>query len=250
MRFISIVFLLVSSAVACSSGHRFNGDCKPPSHQIWTELLSAHVDSLGNVDYAGFVQNRNKLNSYCSTLSKCHPSSSWTELEKLAFWINSYNAFTVKLIVDHYPISSIKDIKKGIPFINSIWEMKFIQIGGQQMSLGEIEHDILRKEFNEPRIHFAIVCASKSCPQLLYEAFEPEKLEQQLTERTINFINDPNRNEIELLEVRLSSIFKWFKKDFIENGTLVEYIRKYSKTDFHLDAKIKYLDYDWGLNGQ
>jgi len=114
--------------------------------------------------------------------------------------------------------------------------------------LSEVEHDILRKEFNEPRIHFAIVCASKSCPQLLNKAYEPENLEQQLTQQAINFVNDPTKNEIEIEEIRVSSIFKWFKKDFTKNGTLVEFIRQYSKSDIRSDAKIKYLEYDWSLN--
>ena len=106
-------------------------------------------------------------------LRKGHPNDKhWTETEQLAYWINAYNAFTVELILDHYPVASIRDIKEGVPFINSVWDIDFIKIEGKTYSLNDIEHRILRREFDEPRIHFAIVCASISCPKLRNEAFE------------------------------------------------------------------------------
>ena len=250
MRSLITIYLFIVSTIACSSGVRYKGTCEPPSHNSWTELLQQNVGSTGFIQYGGFVKDSVLLNQYCQLLSDCPPNTSWSEEEKLSYWINVYNAFTVKLVVDHYPVKSIKDIKKGIPFINSVWEMKFFEIGGKEMNLSEVEHDILREEFTEPRIHFAIVCASKSCPQLLNEAYEAEKLEQQLNEQAINFLNDPAKNEIEVEEIRISSIFKWFKKDFSKDGTLQEFVRKYSKSDIRPDAKIKYLEYDWSLNGE
>lgn len=224
--------------------------CNPPSHKLWTELLQSHVDSNGWVSYKGFVADSANLNQYLAALSKCPPNDLWSQEEKLAYWLNAYNAFTIKLIVDHYPVASIKDIKKGIPFINSVWDIEFFEIGGEKMDLNKIEHSILRKEFNEPRIHFAIVCASKSCPKLLNEAYEPEKIMTQLTRQTEDFINDSSKNEIEVNEIRISAIFKWFKEDFTENKTIQEFIRPYSNHHFISPAKVKYLNYDWGLNGE
>ena len=217
---------------------------------MWTQLLQKHVDSTGWVSYQGFVQDSVRLNTYLAQLSKFGPSESWSDNQKLSYWINVYNAFTVKLIVDHYPVASIKDIKKGIPFVNSVWEMNFFEIEGQKFNLSAIEHKILRKEFNEPRIHFAIVCASKSCPRLLNEAYEPESLEVQLSLQSKNFIDDYSKNEIDGNEIRISSIFKWFKNDFTQKGSVQEFIRPYSNRDFDSSAKVKYLDYDWSLNGE
>lgn len=246
-----ILFIAISCAFSsCAQKFRFSENCEYQTHEMWTQLVQEHVDSTGWVSYQGFVQDSVRLNAYLAQLSKCGPSESWTDNQKLCYWINAYNAFTVKLIVDHYPVSSIKDIKRGIPFVNSVWEMNFFEIEGQKMNLSVIEHKILRKEFNEPRIHFAIVCASKSCPRLLNMAYEPEKLEEQLSIQTRNFVNDNSKNEIEVEEIRISSIFKWFKNDFIQKGTIQEFIIPYSNRDFDSSAKVKYLDYDWSLNGE
>ena len=145
-------------------------------------------------------------------------------------------------------MESIKKIKKGIPFINSVWDKEFITIEGNAYSLGHIEHEILRKEFDEPRIHFAIVCASISCPKLLNAAYTTDQLEAQLTQQTKEFINDSTRNKIEASQAQLSKIFSWFKGDFTKKGTLADYLNQYSNTQIPADAKISYLDYDWGLN--
>jgi len=212
--------------------------------------LQKHVDANGWVSYKGFLEDSLKLQDYLNVLSANPPSDEWTREEKLAYWINAYNAFTVKLIINHHPVSSIKDIKKGIPLINSVWDIKFFEIGGNRMSLNEIEHSMLRKEFDEPRIHFSIVCASGSCPKLRNEAFTAEKLEQQLESQAIDFINDRTKNEIEMEEIRISSIFKWFNGDFTKNGTVQEFIRPFSEQDFISSAKVKYLQYNWNLNGE
>jgi hypothetical protein len=219
-------------------------------HSIWNGLLSKHVSAEGWVSYHGLKKDSVQLNQYLKLLSSNPPQEDWTANQKLAFWINAYNAFTVKLIVDNYPVSSIKDIKKGIPFVNSVWDNKFFEIGGAKMNLNEIEHSILRKQFDEPRIHFAIVCASKSCPKLRNEAFTAEKLEQQLQEQAIDFINDTSKNHFEEEEINISQIFNWFEKDFTKKMTLKEFLKAYSKHDFGLYAKVKYQAYDWSLNGE
>jgi hypothetical protein len=156
----------------------------------------------------------------------------------------------VKLILDFYPTKSIRDLgpKLKIPLIKDVWHYKFFKIAGVDMSLDEVEHGILRKEFDEPRIHFAINCASISCPPLLNEAFVADKLEAQLTKVTVAFINDPVRNKLGTQSVQLSSIFSWFTGDFTKEGTLIEFLNKYSKVKIAPNAKVSFLDYNWNLN--
>lgn len=242
---LSFLLLLTS----CASGQP-NKTGQPPSHELWTELLQAHVSPEGNVDYPGFMADSAKLQQYLDTLSANHPDAeTWKENERLAYWINAYNAFTVELILQHYPIASINDIKRwNIPFLNTPWTIKFIEIGGKQYDLDAIEHKILRKEFEEPRIHFAIVCASVSCPPLRREAYVSDSIDTQLNDQARQFINDPERNELNADNPQLSSIFNWFKGDFTEGQTLIEYINNYAQQPINDDADIDYKDYNWGLN--
>src|SRR5690606_21092059 len=174
----------------------------------------------------------------------------WSKDDQLAYWINAYNAFTVKLIVDNYPVESIKDLGPAlkIPMLKDVWHYKFFTIAGQESSLDEIEHSILRKEFEEPRIHFAINCASVSCPPLLNEAFEAKTIDAQLDKVAKDFINDSSRNKITPSAIQVSSIFSWFKGDFTKNGTLIDFLNNYSTVKIKSDAKVSHLDYDWNLN--
>jgi hypothetical protein len=222
-----------------------------PSHQLFGQLLQKYVSTDGRVDYRGFLQEKKVLEKYLNLLSQNPPDrNTWSQEEQLAYWINAYNAFTVKLIIDHYPIQSIRDIKPkfNIPLFNTVWHIEFFEIGGKPASLDEIEHKILRKEFDEPRIHFAINCASFSCPVLLNEAFLPEKLELQLENAAINFINDPQRNRIEEGKVEISEIFSWFKEDFTKKGSVIDYLNQYSDISINKKAKLSHLPYDWSLN--
>lgn len=255
-----IAFLSLScqSSTSRSSGEYFSEKSEGlkievPSHQVWDELLKKHVDAEGMVDYEGFIKDKAKLDFYLKTLSDNPPNKAvWSEKEQLAYWINAYNAFTVKLIVDNYPTNSIRDLGPSlkIPLVRDVWHYKFFSIGGKEFSLDEIEHGILRKEFNEPRIHFAVNCASISCPPLLNEAFVVPKLEEQLEKQAVNFINDGFRNKVKKDAVQISSIFSWFTGDFTKNGTLIDFLNKYSKVKIDKNAKISYLDYDWNLNKQ
>lgn len=220
-------------------------------HKDWDTLLKKNVDETGVVNYPGFLQDKKMLNNYLSYLSANPPKSNQSDAEKIAFWINAYNAFTIKLIIENYPLKSIKDIGSiiQIPFINSPWDIKFIKIGDQKMTLNDIEHKILRKEFNEPRIHFAIVCASISCPFLRNEAYTSQLLESQLQEQTLSFINDPSKNYITENRIEISKIFSWFKGDFTKSSTLIEYLNQYSNTPIKEGAKVDFMKYNWGLNG-
>lgn len=209
-------------------------------HSNWNELLKKHVDSDGNVDYAAFAKDKSKLEAYLDHLDKNAPSEKCMKSVKLAYYINLYNAATVKLIIDNYPIKSIKDL-------SSPWGKKWVLVSGKKLSLGHIEHKILRK-MNEPRIHFAINCASYSCPKLVNKAFLAETMEEQLEAATVDFVNDTSRNLISENKVELSNIFKWYKEDFTENETLIEYVNRYSNTKTDKKTKVSYLTYDWGLN--
>ena len=228
----------------------FLGDINPVQHGEWDALVKKHVAQDGMVDYAGFVKDKKALQHYVDYLSTHQPSAKWSKNEKLAYWINAYNAFTVKLIVDHYPVKSIKDIKKGIPFVNSVWDIPFIPMGKEKIDLNYIEHSILRKEFKDPRIHAAINCASFSCPLLRNEAYTAHQIDGQLEDAMRKFINDPQRNQIEKSSVKISKIFSWFSGDFKLNGaSVIDYLNKYAKKSIDHNAKMDYLDYDWDLNG-
>jgi hypothetical protein len=152
--------------------------------------------------------------------------------------------------VDHYPVKSITDLHPtlNIPMVNTVWHKKFFKIGGVDTSLDEIEHKILRKEFDEPRIHFGINCASYSCPPLRAEAYVPEKIDRQLDEQARIFINNNRWNIIRADKAELSEIFSWFKGDFTKKMSLIDYINQYADIKLKENARISYIKYDWGLN--
>ncbi len=211
--------------------------------------MKEHVKANGFVDYSGIRENIKLLNSYLDILSDSPPEATWTRDEKMAYWINAYNAFTIKLVVGHYPVQSIKEIKRGIPFINTVWDIKFIKLGGQDYDLNKIEHGILRKEFQDARVHAAVNCASYSCPPLRGEAFTADRLEEQLEDAMRSFVNDPMRNNISGEKAELSAIFKWFSGDFKSDaGTVIDFINRYAAYSITSSTTISYLEYDWSLN--
>ena len=212
-------------------------------HFLWDELLQKHVSDNGNVNYKSFKTEYKKLLEYIYILDllKSKPEfDSILKEEKLAYWINAYNALTIDLIIKNYPVKSIKDIKNP-------WGQKLWKLGDKWYSLEDIEHEILRK-MDEPRIHFAIVCASYSCPKLQNTAFIASNLETQLTVATKQFLSDTKRNEIKENSLKLSKIFKWFDKDFEQNGSLIDFLNKYTAITISAKAKISYKDYNWDLN--
>ncbi|MDG2052581.1 MAG: DUF547 domain-containing protein [Flavobacteriaceae bacterium] len=210
------------------------------NHSDWNILLGLHVSEKGNVNYKGFKKDELKLKSYLTSLSKDMPNDSWSKDGKMAYWINAYNAFTIKLIINNYPISSIKDIENP-------WDIEFINLGDKTFSLNEIEHEILRK-MNDPRIHFGIVCASVSCPKLQNAAFEVSNLDGQLDIAIKEFLADPSRNNLSKNAIQLSKIFKWFAKDFKNEGSLIDFLNKYSEITISQNAKKSFKNYDWNLN--
>lgn len=246
-----LLALLIIPLISCANsnkeipdlayGKNFYGDVQTTmNHSKWNALLQKHVSNKGSVDYKGFQKDAVELKSYLDQLTKNVPAKSWTKNAVLAYWINTYNAFTVKLILDNYPTKSIKNI--GDP-----WGKKFFTLGTKKYSLEEVEHEILRK-MNEPRIHFAINCASFSCPNLLNEAYKSETLDKQLTDATKSFIADKTKNTITKDKLVISKIFDWFSGDFKKKGSIIDFLNQYSAVKINPQAKISYKEYNWNLN--
>ncbi|MFN8544517.1 MAG: DUF547 domain-containing protein [Candidatus Binatia bacterium] len=228
-------------------------------HAAWTAILRRFVHD-GQVDYAGLAHHgQSHLAQYLQGLaSVCRDDyTRWTRDQQLAFWINAYNAYTVRLVLDHYPLSSIRTIGilPGAAFRTTFISMRLMD---RTLSLNDIEHEILRKEFTEPRIHFAIVCASQSCPALRSEAYRAVNLDRQLDDQVRLFIRDPSKNRFDAAArvVYLSSIFTWFHEDFERAArTLVDYVARYADEPTAVGlrepgVRVEFLDYDWSLNGR
>lgn len=229
------------------------GNTPAISHDKFTSLLQKYVNQSGFVNYKGFISDSVAFNKYLTYISSNAPSNSWTNDEKFAYWINAYNAYTIKLIVDNYPLKSIKDLNPSaaVIFINTVWDKKFFAIGNKQMTLNTIEHKILRKKFDDARLHFAINCASYSCPKLLNVAYEGAKLDAQLTQQAKDFLADPTKNTLSATNPKLSSIFKWFSGDFTKKGmSKISFINTYSPIKINENANLDYRDYSWALNEQ
>jgi hypothetical protein len=219
------------------------------SHEQWNVLLKKHVTKDGWVNYKGFQADSSELNVYLKLLSANHPdAATWSANERKAFWINAYNAFTVQLVIRNYPCKSIKDLGGKIYKVNTPWDIRFIKIGDKTYDLNNIENSILRKEFDDPRIHFALNCASVSCPPLRNEAYMAENLDQQLEQQGKAFVNDGFRNKITTGKVQVSNIFKWYQGDFTKNRSLADFLNLYSNIKITKSMSIDYLDYDWNLN--
>ncbi|WP_204343972.1 DUF547 domain-containing protein [Psychroserpens algicola] len=211
-------------------------------HSSWDALLKIYVAKNGDVDYKGFQSDAQKLDEYINYLASKVPTNNWSLNEQLAYFINVYNANTIKLIIDNYPTKSIKDISNP-------WMKNRLKIGDEDYSLADIENGILRK-MNEPRIHFAINCASYSCPKLLNTAYTTDNVQELMERATKEFINNSEKNKLSAMQPKLSEIFKWYKSDFTENGSLIDYINQYAETKISAYANIDYIDYDWNLNEQ
>jgi Protein of unknown function, DUF547 len=250
---ITLLFLFLSPFTACFKVKDVVSNSKPINHALYDSLLHKYVDSEGLVDYKGFIKDSVAFNSYLNLLSENYPNEkNWTKEERLAYWLNAYNAFTIKLICNYYPVASIKDVKSGIPFVSDTWTIEFFSIEGKKYNLNNIEHGIVRPKFNDPRVHCALNCASMSCPKLLSEAYRAEKLNEQLDAQVRVFLKDPSRNKIISTEkAELSKIFTWFEGDFKKvSPSVIAFINKYSEVQLSEKAKLDYLDYDWKLNEQ
>jgi len=248
------IYLIFISALSCFliTGLVTSGwSTQAVDNSIYAELLGKYVKD-GVVDYEGLKNDEAKLDRYLKVLEETD-TKALSRNEQFAFYINAYNSWTIKLILSGYPgVKSIKDLGN---IFKSPWKKKICRIDGKIITLDDIEHNILRPRFKDPRVHFAINCAAKSCPPLRSEPYRGGDLKQQLDEMTRTFINDPESNRLEDHTLYVSSIFKWFAEDF--NKDIIGFFLKYAKGDLkgQLEArmgkiKVKYLDYDWSLNGK
>lgn len=241
---VALILLFLLPMPPCSTWAKETID-----NRLWGEILKSAVHGQG-VDYGRIKNQADKLESYLEILAGARPDELKPD-EKMAFYINLYNAWTVKLILEKYPdLKSIKDL--GTLF-KSPWKKKIVRVNNKRISLDEVEHGILRPHFKDPRIHFAVNCASKGCPPLRSEPYSGITLDAQLDDATTSFLNDTTRNRMEGNVLHVTKIFKWFKQDF--QGGIVKFILKYAKTDLKKaltenknKITVKYLDYDWSLN--
>ncbi|WP_028890035.1 DUF547 domain-containing protein [Tenacibaculum ovolyticum] len=214
---------------------------------VFNALLKTYVSKEGNVDYKGLRKNRALLDLYLKHLEKTVPGKKWSATKAKAFWINAYNAYTIKLILDSYPLKKITDIKrKG----RNAWKIPFAVIGKKTYSLDYIEHKILRRWHDDPRIHVAINAASKSGPRFANYAFTTKNIETKLEALMKEFINDTTKNKISSGKIEVSKMFEWYQEDFTIKHSLVDYINKYSDIQVNDGAEVVYMKYNWDLNGK
>jgi len=245
---ILIVALVVGMLSICPS--RLEAAPSIVDHHLYAQLLQRYVRE-GVVDYSGLKRQEALLDQYLDYLAGID-TKGLSDKERFAFYTNAYNAWTLKLILDHYP--GIKSIKDTGSLWQSPWKKKIARIDGDLLTLDQIEHDILRPQFRDPRVHFAINCAAKSCPPLYNIPFNGHDLDRQLDHTTRAFINDPARYRIDGNTLYVSRIFKWFGEDFNEDP--LGFFQKYAEGDLQSelqvrsqDLRVKFLDYDWSLNG-
>lgn len=231
--------LTVSNSFAANEGDAV--------HELFDQILRAHV-SDGRVDYDA-IQFDTQFNRYLDLITNFDPDRLSSRAEKLAFWINAYNALAIKGIIDGH---SPKSLFGRYKYFKSVQ----YDIARQRINLYDLEHEIIIP-LGEPRIHFAIVCASLSCPALRSEAYIASKLERQLNENASRFINNSDKNDFDGKQIYVSRIFEWFEKDFsTHSGSLQKYLAQYVKDPalvqkLEADAlKVGYLAYDWRLNGK
>jgi hypothetical protein len=226
------------------------------THTKFAKVLSAFVKE-GLVDYRALKESPSGLNGYLDDLAEVgrEEFEIWPEAERLAFLINLYNATTLQLIIDHYPLKGIRSIG-GL--FSSPWRLKVVHTWGEAFTLDEVEHELIRPRYKEPRIHYALVCAARSCPPLRKEPYIGKRLPEQLQDQGTLFFATPEKNRVdhENKILWISPIFKWFESDFTKGGlSLKQFIqtqlRPEDRTAVASESfRIKYTDYDWSLNAQ
>lgn len=274
--FILFIFALVSisSRVLATEEKK-----KTFSYDHYAAVLKNYVDDQSLVNYKKLKAKPQRLENFVAAIGKLAPNSynKWNDKEKIAFWLNAYNALTLKAIIDNYPIKSSFFRSRVYPRnsirqISGVWDRITFSVMGKDLTLEHIEHKILRKEFSEPRIHLALVCAAKGCPPLRSEPYTGKKLDEQLGDQSRKFLANPEKFRFDSLKrvLHISPIFKWFGDDFIKITTkkkpfiqysnkeaaILEFVSKYLAEDHAFfkpsrkAIRIKYFDYDWSLNEQ
>jgi hypothetical protein len=266
--FLIIIVSLFVAAVAVGGGTAVEpGTGAPvvPSNAeavaLYTDVLADHV-SEGRVDYRKLCEDE-RLESYISYLAATDPAAFPSDVDRLAFWLNAYNAFTLKIICDNYPVDSINDLHFGGRIIGhvtkkTVWDKEFAMVGGVTYSLNHIEHDIVRPVFADPRAHFALVCAAISCPVLRSEAYRGDRLDEQLDDQGRVFFaqTGKNRFDVEAKTAYLSKILDWYQGDFGDGDEeVLRYVARFLPENLASEIladpagwKVKHTKYDWSLN--
>ncbi len=259
MKHLSLLFVFLFSAfIFTSNAHAENFDT---NYSGYAQVLNNYLKE-GFVNYKALKKSSQDLEEFLDSVKFLERSEfdSWDDESKIAFWLNVYNASAMQIVLMNYPIKGGGGFKasfypkSSIQRIKNVWNKDFIQVFGSKMSLNDIENETLRKNFKEPRIHFALVCASIGCPVLKDEPYIGKKLEAQLTSQTQGFLADSSKNEYKSSESTfyLSPIFKWFGEDFDSAGGPVLFAKKYVSPEIAAnlskDTRIRFLDYDWSLN--
>ena len=246
------LFLLSLTACGPSAGET-TPEAGPTSYpfELHDEIFSDRVTEAGRVDYKALSTDPR----FAELLRTVHTANvqSMSEEQRFVFWINAYNILVIEGVLRHYPVESVLKIR----FLHGFFKREPFQAGGRDLTLDDIEHQILRKQFEEPRIHFALVCAAASCPPLRREAYRPERINDQLDDQGRRFFRDPalNRLDQESRTFYMSSILKWFKEDFTHDGTTLALVAanwtSKPESDWlesNPDVRIQFLEYDWSLN--
>ncbi len=273
-----IISALAALTIHCIETMGAEAEDKSFNYDDYAQVLKSYVDNNGMVNYKQLKANRSRLDSFARQLSKLDEQTykKWSDGDKIAFWMNAYNGLTLKSIIDNYPIKSSffkSQIypKNSIRQISGVWDKIKHKVMGKDLTLEYIEHGILRKQFKEPGIHVALVCAAMGCPPLRNEPYVGDKLQEQFDDQSHRFLSNPKKFNIDRKDkkVLLSPILEWFGADFInkygmektlpgqnESETaVINYISRFldeHDRDYLLKGnfKIKHLDYDWSLNEQ
>lgn len=253
--YLVVVLLLVTSCVGSGGlhydqlkkGEQIETNSARLDHSNYETLLQKYVNEAGFVDYKGLATEQTKLKSYLRYLGTNPPKKDWETGEQFAYYINLYNAATLDLILDNNMPESIKDIDGPL---GQVWIKKYIAVDGKEYSLADLEKGVLQ-DMGDPRIHFAINCASYSCPKLMRTAYTGKNVDELMTRAAKEFVNSDKNDLSDPNNPKLSSIFKFYPKDFrAAGGTIIDYVNMYANQKINPDVTITYKDYDWSLNKQ
>lgn len=241
------VFLFIVLAIS----NQVYAETASPSDHLYRNVLQTYVED-GLVDYAGLKSNPEDLKLYLKQTSLVTKENfdKWNKDEQLAFLINIYNAQSLALVIENYPVKSIKDITTDT---GGAWKLPIVNLFGERITLDTLENKVIRTNYPDPRVHFALVCAALGCPDLINTPYQAEALENQLDQQTKTFLMDSDKNSIDTEQkiLMLSPIFDWFKEDFsTKSGSVIEFVNPYYDNKANKEFKIEYTNYDWSLNDQ
>lgn len=250
LRMFLLACLLAGSTAAADGGPKAD-------HGPWERILTAYViaapSGVNLFDYGSVTQDDSAaLDGYIASLSR-FPVSQAARREQLAFWINLYNALTVRVVLDHYPVDSIRDIDISGVFVDGPWKKALVTVEGKELSLDDIEHGILRPEWRDPLIHYGVNCAAISCPNLSGHAYTGAAVRRQLTQAARDYVNSRRGVRVRGGQLEVSSIYVWYATDFgADDMEIIDHLRAYAAPELARElvgiARIAGDDYDWSLN--